>query len=192
LKRIIGLTGGIGCGKTTVSNYLASAYQLPVLDADIYAREAVQLGSPVLSKIAERYGSGIQLPDGTLNRKRLGEIVFSNPTERQWLEQQIHPYVRSRFESELNRLVAPTIVLVIPLLIEARMTDLVTEIWVVSCSPEQQLHRLIERDRLSLEHAQSRLDSQLPIEEKIARADVVLNNSSTREALLKQVDLALS
>jgi dephospho-CoA kinase len=175
-----------------VSNYLASAYQLPVLDADIYAREAVQLGSPVLSKIAERYGSGVQLPDGTLNRKRLGEIVFSNPTERQWLEQQIHPYVRSRFESELNRLVAPTIVLVIPLLIEARMTDLVTEIWVVSCSPEQQLHRLIERDRLSLEHAQSRLDSQLPIEEKIARADVVLNNSSTREALLKQVDLALS
>ncbi len=192
MKRIIGLTGGIGCGKTTVSNYLASAYQLPVLDADIYAREAVQLGSPVLSKIAERYGSGVQLPDGTLNRKRLGEIVFSNPTERQWLEQQIHPYVRSRFESELNRLVAPTIVLVIPLLIEARMTDLVTEIWVVSCSPEQQLHRLIERDRLSLEHAQSRLDSQLPIEEKIARADVVLNNSSTREALLKQVDLALS
>ena len=190
MKRIIGLTGGIGCGKTTVSDYLASAYQLPVLDADIYAREAVELGSPVLSKIAERY-AGIQLPDGTLNRKRLGEIVFSNPIERQWLEQQIHPYVRSRFESELNRLVAPTIVLVIPLLIEARMTDLVTEIWVVSCSPEQQLHRLIERDRLSLEHAQARLNSQLPIEEKVARADVVLDNSSTQEALLKQVDLAL-
>ena len=191
MKRIIGLTGGIGCGKTTVSNYLANTHQLPVLDADIYAREAVQLGSSVLSKIAERY-AGIQLPDGTLNRKRLGEIVFSNPTERQWLEQQIHPYVQSRFESELNRLVAPTIVLVIPLLIEAGMTDLVSEIWVVSCSPEQQLQRLIERDRLSLEQAQYRLNSQLPIEEKIARADVVLNNSSTREALLKQVDLALS
>ena len=191
MKRIIGLTGGIGCGKTTVSNYLANTHQLPVLDADIYAREAVQLGSPVLSKIAERY-AGIQLPDATLNRKRLGEIVFSNPTERQWLEQQIHPYVQSRFESELNRLVAPTIVLVIPLLIEAGMTDLVSEIWVVSCSPEQQLQRLIERDRLSLEQAQYRLNSQLPIEEKIARADVVLNNSSTREALLKQVDLALT
>ena len=191
MKRIIGLTGGIGCGKTTVSDYLASAYQLPVLDADIYAREAVQLGSPVLNRITERYGSGIQLPDGTLNRKRLGEIVFSNPTERQWLEQQIHPYVRSRFHSELARLVAPTVVLVIPLLIEAGMTDLVTEVWVVSCSPEQQLHRLIERDRLSLEHAQARLNSQLPIEEKVARADVVLDNSSTQEALLKQVDLAL-
>ena len=192
MKRIIGLTGGIGCGKTTVSDYLASAYQLPVLDADIYAREAVQLGSPVLNRITERYGSGIQLPDGTLNRKRLGEIVFSNPAERQWLEQQIHPYVRSRFHSELARLVAPTVVLVIPLLIEAGMTNLVTEVWVVSCSPEQQLQRIRERDRLSLEHAQARLNSQLPIEQKVARADVVLNNSSTREALLKEVDLALS
>jgi len=190
LKRIIGLTGGIATGKTTVSNYLAHRYQLPVLDADIYAREAVQVGSPILSKICERYGSGVQLPDGTLNRKRLGEIVFSNPAQRQWLEQQIHPYVRDRFQSELNTLVAPTIVFVVPLLFEAGMTDLVTEIWVVTCSPEQQLKRMIERDCLSLEQAQSRINSQLPLAEKVARADVVLDNSSTPEALLKQVDLA--
>lgn len=191
MKRIIGLTGGIGTGKTTVSNYLAHRHQLPVLDADIYAREAVQLGSPVLSKIYKRYGTDVQLPDGTLNRKRLGEMVFSNPIERQWLEQQIHPYVRSRFQSELETLVAPTVVLVVPLLFEAGMTDLVTEIWVVSCSPEQQLRRMMERDRLSLEHAQARLNSQLPIQEKVAQADVVLDNSSTLDALLKQVDLAL-
>jgi dephospho-CoA kinase len=192
LKRIIGLTGGIATGKTTVSNYLAHRYQLPVLDADIYAREAVQVGSPIHSKICDRYGSGVQLPDGTLNRKRLGEIVFSNPAQRQWLEQQIHPYVRDRFQSELNTLVAPTIVLVVPLLFEAGMTDLVTEIWLVSCSPEQQLRRMIERDRLSREQAQSRINSQIPLEEKVARADVVLDNSSTPEALLKQVDLACS
>jgi len=190
LKRIIGLTGGIATGKTTVSNYLAHRYQLPVLDADIYAREAVQVGSPIHSKICDRYGSGVQLPDGTLNRKRLGEIVFSNPAQRQWLEQQIHPYVRDRFQSDLNTLVAPTIVLVVPLLFEVGMTDLVTEIWVVSCSAEQQLRRMIERDRLSLEQAQSRINSQLPLAEKVARADVVLDNSSTPEALLKQVDLA--
>ncbi len=190
MKRIIGLTGGIATGKTTVSNYLAHRYQLPVLDADIYAREAVQVGSPIHSKICDRYGSGVQLPDGTLNRKRLGEIVFSNPAQRQWLEQQIHPYVRDRFQSELNTLVAPTIVLVVPLLFEAEMTDLATEIWVVSCSPEQQLRRMIERDRLSLEQAQARINSQLPLAEKVARADVVLDNSSTPEALLKQVDLA--
>jgi dephospho-CoA kinase len=190
LKRIIGLTGGIATGKTTVSNYLAHRYQLPVLDADIYAREAVQVGSPILSKICDRYGSGVQLPDGTLNRKRLGEIVFTNPAQRQWLEQQIHPYVRDRFQSDLNTLVAPTLVLVVPLLFEAGMTDLATEIWVVSCSAEQQLKRMIERDRLSLEQAQSRINSQLPLAEKVARADVVLDNSSTPEALLKQVDLA--
>jgi dephospho-CoA kinase len=190
LKRIIGLTGGIATGKTTVSNYLAHRYQLPVLDADIYAREAVQVGSPILSKICDRYGSGVQLPDGTLNRKRLGEIVFTNPAQRQWLEQQIHPYVRDRFQSELNTLVAPTVVLVVPLLFEAEMTDLVTEIWVVTCSAEQQLRRMIERDRLSLEQAQSRINSQLPLAEKVARADVVLDNSSTPEALLKQLDLA--
>ena len=192
MKRIIGLTGGIATGKTTVSNYLAHHYQLPVLDADIYAREAVQVGSPILSKICDRYGSGVQLPDGTLNRKRLGEIVFSNPAQRQWLEQQIHPYVRDRFQSDLNTLVAPTLVLVVPLLFEAGLTDLVTEIWVVSCSAEQQLRRMIERDRLSLEQAQSRINSQLPLAEKVDRADVVLDNSSTPEALLKQVDLAYS
>lgn len=191
MKRIIGLTGGIGTGKTTVSNYLAHRYQLPVLDADIYAREAVQINSPVLSKIFERYGSGVQLPDGSLNRKSLGSIVFSNPDERKWLEQQIHPYVRSRFQSEVSTLVDPRVVLVVPLLFEANMTDLVTEIWVVSCSPEQQLRRMMERDRLSLEEAIARLNSQLPLEEKVTRADVVLDNSSTPEALLKQVDLAL-
>lgn len=191
LKRIIGLTGGIGTGKTTVANYLANRYQLPVLDADIYAREAVQPGSPILNQIFERYGVAVKLPDGTLDRKQLGEIIFSYPDEKRWLEQQIHPYVRDRFQFELDTLVAPTVVLVIPLLFEAGMTDLVTETWVVSCSPEQQLHRIMERDRLSPEQAQARINNQLPLPEKVARADIVLDNSSTPDALLKQVDLAL-
>ncbi len=192
MKRIIGLTGGIGTGKTTVSNYLADTYQLPILDADIYARDAVQPGSPVLNRIITRYGSDVQLADRTLNRKRLGEIVFPNPKERQWLEQQIHPYVRDRIESQLNILESPTVVVVIPLLFEANMTDLVTEIWVVRCSEEQQIRRIQERDRLCLEQAQSRLNSQLPLAEKVARADVVLDNSSTRDSLLQQVDQALA
>jgi dephospho-CoA kinase len=191
LKRIIGLTGGIGTGKTTVSNYLARHHQLPVLDADIYAREAVQEGSPILDRIFERYGVSVRLPDDTLNRKRLGEIIFSYPDEKQWLEKQIHPYVRDRFQSQLATLVAPSVVLVVPLLFEANMTDLATEIWVVSCSSEEQLRRIMERDRLSLEQAQSRINSQLPLQEKIARADVVLDNSSTPDALLEQVDSAL-
>ncbi|MEQ9552658.1 MAG: dephospho-CoA kinase [Coleofasciculus sp. G3-WIS-01] len=191
MNRIIGLTGGIGTGKTTVSNYLADTYQLPILDADIYARDAVQPGSPILSRIIARYGCDVQLPDGTLNRKRLGEIVFPHPGERQWLEQQIHPYVRDRIKSQLTTSESPTVVLVIPLLFEANMTDLVTEIWVVSCPQEQQIQRIRERDRLSVAQAQSRLDSQLPLAEKVARADVVLDNSYTRDSLLQQVDRAL-
>jgi dephospho-CoA kinase len=194
MKRIIGLTGGIGTGKSTVSNYLASIHRLPVLDADVYARVAVQPGSPVLSQIAERYGAGVLLSDRTLNRRRLGEIVFSNPAERRWLEEQIHPYVRDRFLAELDALEAqqyPTVVLVVPLLFEAGMTDLVTEIWVVYCSKEQQMQRLMERERLSLEQAQARINSQMPIEEKRDLASIVLDNSSTLESLIKQVDLAL-
>ncbi|HEY9845127.1 MAG TPA: dephospho-CoA kinase, partial [Candidatus Caenarcaniphilales bacterium] len=92
-QRIIGLTGGIATGKTTVANYLASAYQFPILDADTYAREAVQPGSIVLQKIVERYGPAVLLPDGTLNRAHLGNIIFQDSGERVWLETQIHPYV---------------------------------------------------------------------------------------------------
>lgn len=189
-KRLIGLTGGIATGKSKVSNYLATVYNLPILDADIYARDAVAIGSPILNAIAQRYSRDILLPDGSLNRQKLGEIIFSNTTERQWLEQQIHPYVRDRFLQEIKKLQQQTIVLVIPLLFEAGITDLVTEIWVVYCSEQQQLERLMRRNQLTLEQAQARINSQMPIAEKCDRADVVLDNSSTREALLKQIDAA--
>ncbi len=189
-QRLIGLTGGIGTGKTTVSRYLADTYQIPVLDADIYAREAVQVGSPVLDEIVKRYDRTIQLPDGNLNRQLLGEIIFNNPQERRWLEGKIHPYVRDRFQSELKQLEADPVLLVVPLLFEANMTDLVTEIWVVRCCLQEQLRRLIERDRLSEQQAMARINSQLPVEKKVAAADVVLDNSSTLDSLLKQIDAA--
>lgn len=190
--RIIGITGGVGMGKTTVADYLQTTYQVPVLDADFYAREAVEPGSQILTKIEERYGTRVLLPAGTLNRARLGEIVFSSISERQWLEQQIHPYVRRRIESQLLELAAQgykTLVLVIPLLFEAGMTDLVTEIWVVRSANAQQIQRLQQR-QLTLEQAHARINSQMPIAEKVERADVVLDNSATLEALFQQVDQA--
>ncbi|MBO3461123.1 dephospho-CoA kinase [Aetokthonos hydrillicola Thurmond2011] len=189
-KRIIGLTGGIATGKTTVANYLATAYNLPILDADIYAREAVSIGSPILHAIAQRYGQQILLPDGNLNRQGLGEIIFNNQEERNWVENLIHPYVRDRFLQAVATSTT-TLVLVIPLLFEANMTDCVTEIWVVSCSQEEQLQRLIQRNHLTKEQALARIQSQLPLEEKAARANFVINNSSTVEELLKQVDVAI-
>ena len=195
--RLIGITGGIGTGKTTVTNYLHRRYRLPVWDADIYARSAVAVGSPILHIISQRYGMDILRPDGTLDRHRLGKIIFSNINERQWLEAQIHPYVRTCFETEIDRL-APddTAVLAIPLLFEAKMTDLVTEIWVVSCDRHTQLHRIVTRDaltatfqaRIDTAAAQRRIDSQMSLTDKIALADVNLDNSTNITNLEAQID----
>ncbi|RUR86916.1 dephospho-CoA kinase [Chlorogloeopsis fritschii PCC 9212] len=191
-KRIIGLTGGIATGKTTVANYLADVYHLPILDADIYAREAVSVGSPILNAIACRYGQELLLPDGSLNRQKLGEIIFNNPEERHWVESLIHPYVRDRFYQEIAASSAETLVLVVPLLFESQMTDLITEIWVVSCSEQQQLERLMQRNNLTIEQAKARIKSQMPIAKKAELADIVLENNSTPTALLQQVDTALA
>ncbi|SKB14901.1 Dephospho-CoA kinase [Planktothrix sp. PCC 11201] len=206
--RLIGLTGGIGTGKTTVSNYLATTYQLPIWDADLYAREAVKPGSSVLKQIVNRYGREILLYDGNLNRQKLGSLIFSNSSERTWLEQQIHPFVRDCFVHNIQQLEARKIqtldgnpyadgVLVIPLLFESEMTDLVTEIWVVYCSEQQQYVRLIEREKidsgrnLTTEEAEAKINSQMSLEEKCKRADIILYNSSTPGELFKQVDAAI-
>ncbi|HBK97941.1 MAG TPA: dephospho-CoA kinase [Microcoleaceae bacterium UBA10368] len=201
IVRIIGLTGGIATGKTAISNYLADTYKFPILDADIYAREAVHPGSPILNSIVERYGPSILLSDGYLNRPELGNIIFCNPAERQWLEQQIHPYVRRRLIEATQSYISPsslvststlTVVLVVPLLFEAKMTDLCTEIWVVYCSPSVQLERLMQRDGLSCDRALARIKTQLPLDQKCQKADVVLDNSSTLDSLFIQVNAIVS
>lgn len=210
MMRLIGLTGGISTGKTTVSNYLAKTYQLPIWDADLYAREAVSIGSPVLNAIVNHYGSNILLSDGNLNRQQLASIIFADPSEKTWLEEQIHPFVLNCFVKNIQQLQSekirssspeprqlPDAVLVIPLLFEAKMTDLVTEIWVVYCPPEQQKLRLIQRENSTLkssltsEEAQARIDSQMPLPQKCQLADIVLDNSSTPEALFQQIDQAI-
>ena len=187
-QRIIGLTGGISTGKTTVSNYLAKNYQLPVLDADIYAREAVRPNSPILNDIIERYGGRLILPDGNLNRPALGEIIFQDGEEKKWLEGKIHPFVRSRFREKMQQLEGKTMVLAIPLLFESELTDLVTEIWVVYCDEQQQLARLQQRDNLTLEQAKIRIANQLPLVDKVAQADIVLDNNLDRDRLFAQID----
>lgn len=188
----IGITGGIATGKSTVTGYLEQRYGLPVFDADRYAREAVQPKSPIFQRIVQRYGKTIELPEGGLNRQQLGAIVFSNPVERQWLEEQIHPYVRDRLYHDLNQSSPQnTLVFSIPLLFEAQMTDLVEEIWVVYCSEAQQIERLMRRNHLTLEQAQMRINSQMPLAEKCQRGDRLLDNSSTESELFQQIDRIL-
>ena len=190
-KRLIGLTGGIATGKTTVSKYLKEKYDLPILDADVYAREAVAKDSPIFKAIVDRYGDRVIDPDRSLNRASLGEIVFNNAHEKQWLESQIHPYVRDRFEQELQYTTNNTIVLDIPLLFEANLTDTVTEIWVVSCDRTLQIARLQERNNLTAEQAKARIDNQMPLAQKIAAADIVLHNDRDLAYLYSQVDRAI-
>jgi dephospho-CoA kinase len=191
MKRIIGLTGGIATGKSTVSDYLANKYHVPVLDADIYAKEAVARDSLLLRAIFEHFGNYLQHKDGSLDRPALGDLVFSDPNAKQWLENLIHPYVRDRFTQELAKIENTqenTVVLAIPLLFEANLTHFVTEIWVVSCLEEIQLSRLQKRNNLTLEPAKSRINSQLPLKEKIAQANFILDNSSTLKHLYQQCD----
>lgn len=191
-QRIIGLTGGIATGKSTVSDYLARSHQLPVLDADIYARQTVEPGSPVLAAIVARYGVSLLQQDGSLSRARLGEIVFNQPAEKTWLEQQIHPVVRQCFRAAMDTLAdAPVVVQVIPLLFEANLTDQVTETWVVTCPLENQRQRLMNRNSLSLDQANVRIQSQMPLADKVARADVVIDNSTGLPTLFRRVDEAL-
>ncbi len=191
-RRIIGLTGGIACGKSTVSNYLENIYKIPVLDADIYAREAVEKGSAILERIFQRYGRKVKTEDNSLNRQQLGEIIFNNTEEKIWLESQIHPYVRECFKRHLEQLEAPIVVFSVPLLLEAKLTHLVTEIWVVFCGFEQQIERLMTRNNLSREQAIARINNQMPLAEKIALADIVLDNSGDLQALYTQIDRAIS
>jgi dephospho-CoA kinase len=189
--RLIGITGGIGTGKSTVTNYLEARYNLPIWDADIYARSAVAIGSPILQAISQRYADILQ-PDGTLDRRRLGEIIFKDGFERQWLEAQIHPYVLNCFETEISQLAPDGIaVLAIPLLFEAKMTDLTTEIWVVSCDRATQLNRVMKRDTIDEAAAKIRIDSQMSLADKIALADVNLDNSTNIRNLECQIDLQL-
>jgi dephospho-CoA kinase len=191
--RVIGLTGGIATGKSTVARVLARDYGLPVLDADDLAREAVLPGSVGLLKLSERYGSGILLNDGTLDRAQLARLIFENSREKAWVEALIHPYVRCCLEAERDRLKSDraTLVMVIPLLFEARMTDLVSEIWVVSCTPAQQLTRLMHRSGLTQADAQARIDSQMPLSQKSALADLTLDNSGSIESLHGQIDRSI-
>lgn len=188
----LGISGGIACGKSVVAAYLQQRYGVPIVDADVLARQAVAVGTRIYQAIVDRYGGELCHRDGSLDRRRLGEIVFAQPQERQWLEAQIHPWVIAEMERAVHTCDQPLMALVIPLLFEAHLEDRVDHIWVVATTAEQQLARLQQRDRLSGKAAAQRLASQLPLEEKIRRADTVLWNTGSLEELYRQVDQAFS
>jgi dephospho-CoA kinase len=190
--RRIGLTGGIASGKSSVGRLLA-ARGLPLLDADVYAREALAPGSPGAGAVLERYGDGIRAPGGEIDRAALGQIVFGDGDERRWLEQLLHPVVRACFTAKLQELAAePVVVLVVPLLFEAGLETLCSEVWLVDCDETQQLQRLMARDGLGEADARARIAAQWPLARKRQLADVVLNNRGEPEQLAALVEQALN
>lgn len=190
--RRIGLTGGIASGKSSVGRLLA-ARGLPLLDADVYAREALAPGSPGAGAVLERYGAGVRAAGGEIDRAALGQIVFGDGAERRWLEQLLHPLVRARFAAELEELAAePVVVLVVPLLFEAGLETLCSEVWLVDCDETQQLQRLMARDGLGEADARARIAAQWPLARKRQLADVVLNNRGEPAQQAAEVEQALS
>ncbi|NGQ94826.1 dephospho-CoA kinase [Brevibacillus sp. SYP-B805] len=191
---ILGLTGGIATGKSTVTAMLRER-GIPVIDADAIAREVVEPGKPAYEAIVRHFGRDILLPDGQLNRKKLGEIVFSDEAERQALNAIVHPEVRRmmREQAELaERSGAPIVFMDIPLLFESRLQHMVEKTVVVYVPAATQLERLQERDELDEEQAMKRIRAQLPIEQKKAWADFLIDNQGTREETAKQVDQLLA
>ncbi|MFM9332229.1 dephospho-CoA kinase [Paenibacillus mesotrionivorans] len=187
----IGLTGGIACGKSTVSRLLASRGAI-VIDADILAREVVEPGAPALAEVVRVFGPDMLNGDGTLNRKQLGKVVFENDAKRKQLEELLHPAIIQLLQermAEAERLQPDKLVVAdVPLLYEAQMEDLFQEVLVVAVDREIQLERLMQRDGLNREEAEHRIDAQMPLEWKKEWADVVIDNSGTPEETERQVE----
>lgn len=191
---VIGLTGGIASGKSTVSCRLHDLYGAEILDADAAAYRISEPDAPLWRLFVERYGKKkALLGDGTLNRAAIGEIVFANPEERKWLDSVSHPLVKEEILKQLEeckRKGVSTVVLDTPLLYEACWETLADCVWVVYVSPETQMKRLMERNHLTEQLARDRIASQMPLSEKKARADVVIDNDGDIESTYAQIDAA--
>jgi len=191
-KKIIGITGGLATGKSTVSDYLESQYGLRILDADLYAREATEKNNSILGEIVNRYGQKILLDSGQLDRLQLAQIIFNQGQEKKWLENLIHPYVKKRFLEDLHSSNDDVIVFVVPLLFEVGMQNMVDETWLVTCSPQQQIERVIKRNSLSKEQALARINNQWDLDTKRNLADLIIENTEDLNYLYKQIDRAIA
>ncbi|HAA45770.1 MAG: dephospho-CoA kinase [Halomonas sp. 54_146] len=186
---IIGLTGGIGSGKSTVARAFET-FGAAWVDADDVAREVVNPGEPALLAIKQRFGSQVINQDGTLNRAALRDIVFKDPAQRQWLESITHPKIRERLLQHIERLKnagAPYVLLVSPLLFESGQDALVNRCAVVDVPTELQLLRTLKRDGVSESQVHAILAAQLPREQRLAKADDVIDNSGDHDSMMQQV-----
>ena len=177
----IGLTGGIASGKSTVLDFFKKK-DVPYIDADVVAREVVDLGTPGLAAIRELFGDTVILNDGRLNREALGSIVFHNEEKRLQLNSCLHGFIRQRIDEQ------PAVIYDIPLLIQGKWYERLDTVWLVYVSPEVQVQRLMERNGYSKEDALARINSQMLLDDKRPYADIIINNDGTPDELYIQLE----
>ena len=187
---VVGLTGGIGSGKSAASK-IFSELGRPVIDADLVAREVVEPGEPALGKIVTKFGADVLTPQGELDRASLREKVFSDNQAREWLEQLLHPVIRTRIMEKIEDYqgTTPLVILASPLLLETDQHKLVDHVIVIDVPESLQISRTVARDNNSEALVKRIMDAQLPRDERLSKADSVLNNGSSVESLKDQIRL---
>ena len=191
-QRIIGLTGGIASGKTTITNYIRKHKNIPILDADHLSRELIKPNTYGYKKILDYFGNKIidnkNNSEKAINRKLLRKIIFKHSESKEWIEKLLHPLIKEKMIKECSQdNNNQTIVLVIPLLFEAKFEDICTEIWLVKCPKEIQKKRLITRDKISEKEAYVSINLQLSFEEKRKFSDIILDNSDDQNKWIKTI-----
>ena len=183
----VGVTGGIGSGKSALTDHLATL-GIPIVDADVVARQVVEPGSAALASIAQRFGEDIIDTDGALKRAELRKIVFANPEQRRWLEELTHPLIREQIQQQLSTAQSAYVVLSSPLLLESSQVDFVDHIVVVDVPEDVQIQRTMARDDNTESLVRSIIDAQIPRNTRRERADTIIDNSGSLNDLLCAAD----
>lgn len=186
MSYVVALTGGIGSGKSTVSDAF-SRLGVPVVDADIIARQVVKPGTVALQQIAQHFGSSILLADGSLDRKKLRAKIFSDPDEKQWLNRLLHPLIQQQTQQQISSIKAPYLLWVVPLLVENNLCWRANRILVVDVSIETQLRRTMARDGTNQQQAEQILAAQTSRAARLSYADDVLNNDGSSDELMNKI-----
>lgn len=183
----IGLTGGIACGKSTVTQLFA-VHGIDIIDADQIAEQVVAPGSSLLSQIVDHFGNHVINNDGQLNRQQLRQLIFQQPEQRKWLEQLTHPVIRQTMQQQLRACESIYCLLSVPLLIETLPNPLINRILVIDCSSQQQFQRLLLRDNISHQLAEQMIGAQISSTKRLAKADDVIDNNGNHADLVAQVE----
>ena len=187
---VVAITGGIGSGKTTIANQFA-ALGIEVVDADVIAREVVEPGTPALAAIADHFGPDVIEPSGQLDRRALRERVFSDPQAKGWLNALLHPLIRSEMLRQCAAASSPYCLLVVPLLVENKLTGLANRVLVIDVDEATQIERTCRRDGVSAGQARAIIAAQASRSERLAAADDVIENHNGSEMAIKTRILAL-